>query len=106
MGAGNDSTNWWSLANGDNKIFEVLEYDEEAAATSAAWRRAIREHPGAYLTHRWAMIRMMLGMRGKFQPVYDEFGNFELTDNLRVTNADFDHYSITAPKDPRLPDGG
>jgi hypothetical protein len=35
-----------------------------------------------------------------------DFGNFELTNNIRVQNSDFDPYSITAPVDPRLPDGG
>jgi uncharacterized protein YndB with AHSA1/START domain len=34
------------------------------------------------------------------------FGNFELTDNLRVQNSDFDRYGITAPAHPRLPGGG
>jgi hypothetical protein len=34
------------------------------------------------------------------------FGNFEATDNLLVTPADYDPYSVTVPVDPRLPDGG
>jgi hypothetical protein len=34
------------------------------------------------------------------------FGNFRYTRLLFVTPADFDPYCITAPKDPRLPDGG
>jgi hypothetical protein len=34
------------------------------------------------------------------------FGNFLVTDNLAVTPADFDTFSITAPSDPRLPGGG
>jgi len=34
------------------------------------------------------------------------FGNFVLVDDLAVGPADFDRFTITAPKDPRLPDGG
>ena len=33
-------------------------------------------------------------------------GNFTTTDNLDVAPADFDPYCVTAPRDPRLPDGG
>ena len=33
-------------------------------------------------------------------------GNFVLVDDLAVGPADFDQFTITAPKDPRLPDGG
>jgi len=34
------------------------------------------------------------------------FGNFVVTDNVLVTPADFDVFSITAPQDSRLPGGG
>jgi hypothetical protein len=34
------------------------------------------------------------------------FGNFFVVDDLAVTPADFDSFSITAPRDPRLPGGG
>ena len=34
------------------------------------------------------------------------FGNFIVTDDLAVSAADFDTFSITAPSDPRLPGGG
>ena len=33
-------------------------------------------------------------------------GNFEITDNLAITPADFDPFCITAPADSRLPEGG
>src|SRR5204863_6313333 len=34
------------------------------------------------------------------------FGNFWVTDNLAVAPSDFNPFSITAPVDPRLPNGG
>ena len=34
------------------------------------------------------------------------FGNFTATDNRLVTGADFSPFSVTAPTDPRLPNGG
>ena len=34
------------------------------------------------------------------------YRNFEVTDNLLVGPADYDTYRITAPSDPRLPNGG
>ncbi len=33
-------------------------------------------------------------------------GNFQVTDNLDVAPSDFQSYCVTAPRDPRLPDGG
>jgi hypothetical protein len=34
------------------------------------------------------------------------YGNFIVNDNLAVTPADFDRFSVTAPSDARLPNGG
>lgn len=35
-----------------------------------------------------------------------QFGNFQVTDNLRVGPQDYEPYRFTAPVDPRLPGGG
>jgi hypothetical protein len=34
------------------------------------------------------------------------FGNQSVTDNVAVSSADFDSFSVVAPVDSRLPDGG
>jgi hypothetical protein len=34
------------------------------------------------------------------------FGNFDVTDNLLIGPGDYGSYTVTAPIDPRLPDGG
>ena len=34
------------------------------------------------------------------------YGNFRVTDNRALGPADFDKFDVTAPLDPRLPNGG
>jgi hypothetical protein len=43
------------------------------------------------------------GEIGYFRRAY---GNFPVTDDRTLSAADFDTFSVTAPRDPRLPDGG
>jgi hypothetical protein len=49
----------------------------ELAELSALWRYAIRRHPGAYLHHRWTVLRHALGLHGgraigAFRPIESE----------------------------------
>jgi hypothetical protein len=75
MGASASATSPYSLWHGDTRVFDPIATDEQADATHAAWRRVIREHPGAYLSHRWAIWRAML--KGRAQ-VFDNFGSPDL----------------------------
>ena len=45
------------------------------------------------------------GLRVAVSYFRTQYGNFTVADNIRVTPADFDEYCITAPTDPRLPNG-
>ena len=38
--------------------------------------------------------------------IHREFFGFTVTDNLAVAPTDYDQFIVTAPADPRLPDGG
>lgn len=49
------------------------------------------------------LIRGMSINAGYYRNTY---GNFNVTDNLEVTPADFDPFCVTAPRDSRLPGGG
>ena len=88
----NDAYAWGPLVNGDNRIFEHIESDDQAAALSAAWRRTIAGHLGAYLAHRWSITRGLLAISGKRKPVYDSFGNVDLMAPLhhRATVSDWE----------------
>jgi hypothetical protein len=59
----------------------------------------------------WSMsiaVQQQLFPRASVEVAYHRrwFQNFNVTDNLAVSNSDFDAYSITAPLDPHLPGGG
>jgi hypothetical protein len=85
-----DVLNWWSLSHGDKRMFEVIATDEQAAALAHDWRAAITHHTKAYLTHRWAMTRAMLAIKGTPQ-IVDDFGNPDLMAPLhhRATSSDW-----------------
>lgn len=53
-----------SKANRCGQVFTRLDDPAELAALSSNWRRAVREHPGAYLAHRYRVYREISGLSG------------------------------------------
>ena len=49
---------------------------------------------------------LLPGVSADFTYFRRSYGNFVLVDDLAVGPADFDKFTLTAPRDPRLPDGG
>ena len=66
---------WLELAYGDRKVFEADPADPDRIARGLAWRRLVREHPGAYLHHRWAVTKEILGLTSNppWEPVCQTF---------------------------------
>ncbi|NVB77395.1 MAG: hypothetical protein HOV81_03290 [Kofleriaceae bacterium] len=91
MTASRDALSPVPLIKGTKRVFEPLASDEQSDALSNAWRAAISKHPGAYLTHRWAMTRALLAFTGKWRPVFDDFGSVALMEPLhhRATSSDW-----------------
>jgi hypothetical protein len=59
----------------DRQIFSVPETKSQREAISAAWFRMLIDYPLAYLKHRWAVFRQIIGLANNdvFVPVYVEF---------------------------------
>jgi len=95
---GGDQCGAWSNANFGKNVYS-LSYDEKIlkgwGVRPADWQLGVtvqqevlpRVSVEAGYTRRWLQ-------------------NFTVTDNLAVTAADFDQFSVTAPLDSRLPGGG
>ncbi len=84
---------WYPLSNGSKRILDRVDSDEESAALTRAWRSAITKYPGKYAFHRWAMFRTLVGLQGKWSPVYDDFGDVDLLAPLhhRATASDWQY---------------
>jgi hypothetical protein len=63
-----------------------------------------REHNWQFATSVQHEILPRVSMDAGFYRTW--FGGFVITDDRAIGPADFDTFSITAPRDPRLPDGG
>ncbi|HEX5064283.1 MAG TPA: hypothetical protein VFV99_33140 [Kofleriaceae bacterium] len=75
---GRDALDVWTLTHGEKRVFEPIATEEQAEAMRAAWRHAIAQYPLGYLKHRRVMTWHLLGISGKWAPVYDDFGDPEL----------------------------
>jgi hypothetical protein len=60
----------WEIALADKRVFEPATTDDQADAMVAAWRRAIIDHPGAYLAFRWRLFRGSIGLTGTRTPPF------------------------------------
>jgi len=56
-----EDTDWQPLSVGEARVFEMATSDAQASALVRAWLRAIVEHPGAFLAHRWHLWLKVLG---------------------------------------------
>jgi hypothetical protein len=78
LAAGRDALGAWVFYNGDARLIDPITTDAESDALSAAWRGAISQHFGAYVTHRKTMTKALLGIPTTWSPVFDEFGDRDL----------------------------
>ncbi|MDQ3365636.1 MAG: hypothetical protein M3680_09420 [Myxococcota bacterium] len=88
---GRDALDGWPLFHGPAPVFTPITSDDAAAALAVAWGRAIVAHPDAYLRHRWLMTRQLLGLSGRWAPVYDDFASPDLLASIshRATASDW-----------------
>jgi len=86
-------------ANNSAAVLNQLTWDEEART---GWNKRGFNWEFATGVQHEILPRVSLDV-GYFRRWY---GNFQVVDNLALAPTDFNIFSLTAPKDPRLPDGG
>lgn len=53
---------WFALSFYELRVFEPIPDRADRLARKAAWKRAVHDHTGAWLAHRWAVMREVLGL--------------------------------------------
>ncbi len=79
---GRDALDWWALAHGDKRVFEPVTTEEQRAALATTWRHVITHKPLGYLRHRLEMTKALLGLKGAYNPVFDDLGDPALLEPL------------------------
>jgi Carboxypeptidase regulatory-like domain len=96
--SGGDSCGRWSDLNFGKEVFS-LSYDE--SVLKGWYNRPSDWQIGATVQHE---VLPRISVEASY--VRRWLQNFTVTDNRAVTPADFTEFSVTAPRDPRLPNGG
>jgi hypothetical protein len=67
---------WFQVSFGDGAPFSQRPWAKERSARKHAWIRALREHPLAYLHHRWRVFAEVIGLTTNppWEPACQEFG--------------------------------
>jgi hypothetical protein len=74
LSASRDAFDWSPLASGDDRVIDPVATDDASRELRAAWLAAIGRYPSAYVAHRFAMTKRLLAVGGRWQPVYEGFG--------------------------------
>jgi hypothetical protein len=72
-----DSFDWYPLAHGDKRPFDLVTSDDQADALGVAWRRTIKKYPLSYLKHRELVVKGLLLLHGR-AVIFDSFGDVDL----------------------------
>jgi hypothetical protein len=72
-----DAFDWYPLAHGDHRPFDLVTTADDEAKLAAAWRRTITKYPGAYLKHRELVTKELLLLDSK-SAIFESFGDVDL----------------------------
>ena len=60
-------TMWWWTVNGDNRLFDWPTTESHRTAMVRAWKTLVLDNPGAYLSHRLRVFRVLLGIPDRWR---------------------------------------
>jgi hypothetical protein len=66
---------WFPIVFADDPVFNLFPDKAERLARGAAWKHMVRTHPHAYLSHRWLVMKEVLGLSESqpWEPVCQSF---------------------------------